>query len=1010
LFVKTHTELIWCLDVDIALADVLTDFATRVQSQQRSILDKFGVSDLRPREQLNDALSEAVVQFSAKLLREKHAAEDEAHRMAALPLSPPDSLSDFSILGINEESVKGGSSETRSPTIGLITSEISISPHTFEERIPPKAEHEFLSSQIFNHFTSQPNVLDLIYSAGLKEGEFRLLKLIRGKEDSELMGNLLTVSLVGNYPDNFTAGFVRTGPEGEAGPAPTYYALSHYWGLEPENSTIMVAVGDSREYVPFNIKSNLASAFRRLRSRIDPLHDSMYLWVDSVCINQRNLDERNSQVLLMPRIYHNARQVCAWLGESSDDSDTGVAFAKRVVEPAEFDVAMSDTFKSDAWRAFCGLLKRPWFSRRWIVQELAVARFAALYCGGEVVAWEDFVDAISILCSTLKHFPIKSTRDLEDIEKLGAYWFVSKVNAVVRKADDGTILERTLSLEALMSHLIPFEAEDPRDLLYATLWLANDVQLPRINWMGHHLYSSKEPPSDESSSFNDAFNWCPDWININSTFTVRNATGREHLETPERWRDASPGRLSIIEPIRDEVVSLHDYESQSECSVKGLVFGRDDEGLEDAAQAHDMPTNENPAYRNTRICRSAYPQHRGPPHRTLYKVGRAPRRSLITSRHEGALSSALRRSSLQNNSPEHLAIDVDYTKSVYEVCRDFLWHAFSRHGYIDMMCRPWAPDPTAKYPWNPPSWMVTLKNSVAFRLDNDKVYRRVRADPLVGLLDIKGRRNYKASGQSRAFTREAQNIGSLQTYSYPPKIGDKCNLFLKGFVLAEVARTGEAAFHGNIPADWPEIADWDPTNAPRPPGAFWRTLVGDRALDEMSSAPRHFEMACKWTFSQGVEGEGVITELLLADGSCPPHVADFLRRVQCVIWHRRLVTGWRRDSSTEVLGLAPHGTRPGDLICILYGCSVPVILRRGNLTTSAAHEGPRGEKRRKIQDSAPSSSKSGQLHGSMGEESGYWYTFIGECYVHGMMNGEALSCRTRYYNDGGLDEEEFEVR
>ena len=81
-------------------------------------------------------------------------------------------------------------------------------------------------------------------------------------------------------------------------------------------------------------------------------------------------------------------------------------------------------------------------------------------------------------------------------------------------------------------------------------------------------------------------------------------------------------------------------------------------------------------------------------------------------------------------------------------------------------------------------------------------------------------------------------------------------------------------------------------------------------------------------------------------GSSPGIVFDFLNRIQSVIWGRILAT---LDRGYVVLG--PRSCEAGDLVCILRGCSVPVLLRR---------------------------------NGDLGT-----YTFIGECYVHGMMDGEA---------------------
>lgn len=58
-------------------------------------------------------------------------------------------------------------------------------------------------------------------------------------------------------------------------------------------------------------------------------------------------------------------------------------------------------------------------------------------------------------------------------------------------------------------------------------------------------------------------------------------------------------------------------------------------------------------------------------------------------------------------------------------------------------------------------------------------------------------------------------------------------------------------------------------------------------------------------------------------------VAEFCRRVQAVIWNRSLV-----KTEKERLGLTKDKVRPGDMVCIIFGCTVPVILRREPPKTS----------------------------------------------------------------------------
>jgi hypothetical protein len=74
------------------------------------------------------------------------------------------------------------------------------------------------------------------------------------------------------------------------------------------------------------------------------------------------------------------------------------------------------------------------------------------------------------------------------------------------------------------------------------------------------------------------------------------------------------------------------------------------------------------------------------------------------------------------------------------------------------------------------------------------------------------------------------------------------------------------------------------------------------------------------------------------------------------------------------LGLAPQSVMEGDLICIVYGCSVPVVLRKAFINDAT--------------------------------EGKYYYELIGECYVHGMMDGEAF----RILQEMKIDKEVFELR
>lgn len=90
-----------------------------------------------------------------------------------------------------------------------------------------------------------------------------------------------------------------------------YEALSYTWGestLRPPPTIIL------NEHYELQITDNLFSALRRLRRRFR----SRRLWIDALCINQTDLDERIFQVSIMGAIYNSAFQVCVWLGEMTE--------------------------------------------------------------------------------------------------------------------------------------------------------------------------------------------------------------------------------------------------------------------------------------------------------------------------------------------------------------------------------------------------------------------------------------------------------------------------------------------------------------------------------------------------------------------------------------------------------------------------------------------------------------------------------------------------------------------
>ena len=276
---------------------------------------------------------------------------------------------------------------------------------------------------------------------------------------------------------------------------------------------------------------------------------------------------------------------------------------------------------------------------------------------------------------------------------------------------------------------------------------------------------------------------------------------------------------------------------------------------------------------------------------------------------------------------------IDYDKDFLDVCKEFLEMTFKRGGSLDMLCRPWVPVVEDRVL---PSWLTTIAQT-AYSAGLDGEYNRINADTLVGSPG-QGKGNYNADGKGKLFKK--------WTFGTEEK---KHSLFVEGFIVDKVGLTNQHSQNGLIPNDWLATGGWVDLTA-APPPEFWKTLVANRG-PKSSNCPRVFPRACK-VLIPVIEGDDISTKTLLNKAKSRS-IDKFLRRVQAVICMRSLF----RTDRNEFLGLAPTDAKQGDLICILYGCSVPVVLRSVREPEAEDH----------------------------------YYKFVGECYVHGLMEAEAFA-------------------
>ncbi|KAI1656368.1 HET-domain-containing protein [Daldinia decipiens] len=186
----------------------------------------------------------------------------------------------------------------------------------------------------------------------------RILQLSKGEPEDPLHGRLVIES-------------VDTPPK--------YEAISYMWANEAGDSVRRRPLYLENNWYRLPITENCAAVLRRFRDRTK----SKDLWIDSVCINQGDADERREQVGLMPEIYSRAQKVLVYLGEGSKSTSDAMFALNSDKKSSQGYVKNGHYFDEIKW-----LFSRPYFSRIWIIQELALARDASFYHGYDTQSLE----------------------------------------------------------------------------------------------------------------------------------------------------------------------------------------------------------------------------------------------------------------------------------------------------------------------------------------------------------------------------------------------------------------------------------------------------------------------------------------------------------------------------------------------------------------------------------------------------------------------------------------------
>ncbi|CAJ0551555.1 Ff.00g114850.m01.CDS01 [Fusarium sp. VM40] len=190
--------------------------------------------------------------------------------------------------------------------------------------------------------------------------------------------------------------------------------LSYTWGTEPATKEITI------NGVSFLVRSNVYNFLQEARRR-----GLTNLWIDSICINQNDMEERNAQVGLMSRIFSDAKLVMVWLGQGSEATERAFRLLESGFpsDTVSISLASGKAVCCQMSSAECSSLfeacNAPIWTRRWVKQEILMPKTAILCYGQASVGISIFLALMDSLVdySTFHSHAVPTEPVQEDVSK-----------------------------------------------------------------------------------------------------------------------------------------------------------------------------------------------------------------------------------------------------------------------------------------------------------------------------------------------------------------------------------------------------------------------------------------------------------------------------------------------------------------------------------------------------------------------------------------------------------------
>lgn len=258
--------------------------------------------------------------------------------------------------------------------------------------------------------------------------------------------------------------------------APKFEAISYVWGsimqvekLPTTHGGVIPITKSVFEAMPFLLDESITG----------------FLWIDQVCINQDDPDEKGHQVALMSDVYRSAARTLIWLGTEDRTTRTAIELLEYLREwgihsqpglnwvydaledpQGQILVAKSGGNNRAAISIIEKLLSRPWFTRGWVVQEFALSNAPVFVIGRYKLGW----NATYTACTAI---PLGDVMNRSNFFRLTLLLHAQDVLSAVASKTENESIKALIFCRLLSYSFGLFTTKDHRDRIFAYMgiWL-----------------------------------------------------------------------------------------------------------------------------------------------------------------------------------------------------------------------------------------------------------------------------------------------------------------------------------------------------------------------------------------------------------------------------------------------------------------------------------------------------------------------------------------------------------